>query len=334
MSPGLFAAWQPRYAELGIATFPVRNKRPAVKGYLRAGLRASREFASKFPSDGAFGVACRKNRLVVLDVDSPDERLLADAMDEFGPTPFVVQSGSGNFQAWYRHSGERRSVRPDHRPIDILGDGFVVAPPSVGAKGTYTIIAGTLDDLASLPAMRAGNVEPDAGTASGRGTPFFGQIEVGRRNDDLFRVCMTLARTCGSISELMDTAIKHNHSAFSEPLPEDEVTRVVASAWDKELAGENWFGRGGRVVFSVSEVDGLLNSEPDAFLLLTVLRRHHWRRPFVVANAMAGIMPGGGWTRKRLAAARFYLLRTGEISLVRPASRGSPALYKFKGGQK
>jgi hypothetical protein len=29
---GLFAAWQPRYAEHGIATFPVREKRPVANG--------------------------------------------------------------------------------------------------------------------------------------------------------------------------------------------------------------------------------------------------------------------------------------------------------------
>lgn len=155
MAVGLFAEWQPRYAERGIATFPVRNKRPAVKGYLKAGMRASQEFASKFPGEGAFGLACRNSGITVLDVDTPDERVLADAMSEFGPTPFVVRSGSGNHQAWYRHNGERRRVRPDHRPIDILGDGFVVAPPSIGAKGIYTILTGSLDDLAGLPAMRA-----------------------------------------------------------------------------------------------------------------------------------------------------------------------------------
>ena len=39
-------------------------------------------------------------------------------------------------------------------PIDILGDGFVVAPPSLGEKGAYQIIQGSLADLADLPALR------------------------------------------------------------------------------------------------------------------------------------------------------------------------------------
>ena len=321
---GVFAEWQPRYAEHGIATFPVRDKRPAVKGYLRAGIRASQQFASKFPSEAAFGLACRKNLITVLDVDSSDERLLADALDEFGPTPFIVRSGSGNFQAWYRHNGERRRVRPDRRPIDILGDGFTVAPPSIGSKGSYGNISGSLDDLASLPTMRAPANDPSP----------LEQIETGRRNQTLWRECMARARDCGSLSELMEVAVQQNRAIFFEPLPDQEVLRIVASAWSKELAGENWFGRGSRVVLDAAEIDGLLNSDPDAFLLLTMLRRHHWRRQFVIANALAATMPRGGWPRQRFAAARRRLIEAGAIEEIRPASRHSgPAVYQFKGGR-
>ena len=49
MSAGVFQTSQPRYAAHRIATFPIgMNKRPAVRGYPRIGLRASAELASKF----------------------------------------------------------------------------------------------------------------------------------------------------------------------------------------------------------------------------------------------------------------------------------------------
>ena len=49
MSAGVFQTSQPQYAAHRIATFPVGvNKRPAVRGYPRIGLRASTELASKF----------------------------------------------------------------------------------------------------------------------------------------------------------------------------------------------------------------------------------------------------------------------------------------------
>ena len=90
----------------------------------------------------------------MLDVDTPDERVLADAMSRCGRSPFVVRSGSGNWQAWYRNSGEGRQIRPDAAvPIDVLGAGYVVAPPSKAANGAYTIVEGTLDDLPTLPSM-------------------------------------------------------------------------------------------------------------------------------------------------------------------------------------
>jgi hypothetical protein len=268
----------------------------------------------------------------VLDVDAPDERLLADAMSEVGPSPFVVMSGSGNFQAWYRHNGEPRKVRPDPaRPIDILGDGFVVAPPSRGKKGAYQIIAGGLDDLAHLPTMRRTEapLAPLGWTDSGR------QVEAGRRNDTLWRHCMRHAHRAANVSELMEEAVRINRSEFYEPLPAHEVLKVVASAWDKEITGTNWYGRGGRVVFDTAEVDGLLHTHPDAFLLLALLRRHHWGREFVVANGMHETMPAGGWRRHRFAAARKQLIELGEIVELTPASRHrGPARYRFKGGQK
>ena len=324
-----FSEWQPRYAALGIPTFPVRNKRPAVRGYSQIGLGASRLIADKFPFEDTFGLACKRNFITVLDVDTPDERILTDALSEFGPTPFIVRSGSGNWQAWYRHSGERRLVRPDpNRPIDILGDGFVVAPPSRSTKGSYSLVSGTLDDLARLPAMRRVEPKPLAITTPAPRA----MIGAGRRNDQLWRSCMKLAPECRDVSELMGKAAEANQTMFYEPLPDKEVLRIVASAWAKESSGENWFGCGGRVILSTTQIDEIGRQHPDAFILLAILKRHHWgARQFVIANAMADSV---GQTRKRFAAARRYLETVGEIEQVRPASKqNGAAIYKFKGGR-
>lgn len=284
---GLFGQWQNAYATAGIATFPVRDKRPAVKGYLSAGLKASALFATKFPEDDQFGFACRRSGITVLDVDSPDERLLCDALSEFGSTPIIVRTGSGNHQAWYRNGGEGRHIRPDpSRPIDILGDGFVVAPPSVGSIRCYEIICGSLSDIPRLPLMRAAVgtscliapvALPDVTNTE--------RIATGKRNDALWRHCMDRAPSCASIDELMEAAVRSNATSFYEPLPDSEVLRVVASAWSKQISGDNWFGAGRRVVFHHDEIDTMLHNDPDAYILLTLLYRNHWGRTFVVANA-------------------------------------------------
>ena len=99
----------------------------------------SAKIASKFGHAPAIGFMCgKRNGITVLDVDCKDERILADALDRHGKTSVIARSGSGNFQAWYKHNSERRRIRPDRRvPIDILGSGVVVAPPSQSAKGSY-----------------------------------------------------------------------------------------------------------------------------------------------------------------------------------------------------
>ena len=114
---GVFQKWQPVYAERGIATFPVREveaaKRPAVRNYSRIGLPASAALTSRLGSAEMLGFMCgSRSRVSVLDVDSKDERILADALDQFGKTPVIVRTGSGKYHAWYRYNGERRRIRP------------------------------------------------------------------------------------------------------------------------------------------------------------------------------------------------------------------------------
>lgn len=330
--PGLFAEFQPRYAEHGIATFPVNdNKRPAVAQYLRMGLPASGELVARFTEADALGFVCgSRSGITVLDIDSPDERLLADALKEHGHSPFIVRSGSGNFQAWYKHSGEGRSIRPDEsKPIDILGGGYVVAPPSRSAKGDYSIIAGSLDDLANLPPMVSNSSGAVLKVVCSE------RLGKGQRNELLWRECMKYAGSCRTVEKLTAFATKANRTLFYEPLSDDEVSGIVASAWTKETSGENFFGRGGSVIIQTKQIDQLLGPYPDAFILLLKLRRHHWGRDFACANAMAGTMPGGGWTVKRFSGARQKLEELDEIEQVRPPSKFyGPAIYRFKGGQK
>ena len=194
------------------------NKTPAVRGYLKIGLDVSRQLAIKFPANDAFGLACRRNRITVLDVDTNDERVLVEGLDRHGPTPFIVRSGSGNFQAWYRHNGERRKVRPDaEKPIDILGDGYVVCPPSVAAKGSYQIIQGSLEDLARLPKMRPQTEQQTA--AVGNDNNVAAQPRVEKRNDLLWRHCMRAARQRVGIEHLMEVAMTRTQPPSTSRFP-------------------------------------------------------------------------------------------------------------------
>jgi hypothetical protein len=336
---GIFADWQPRYAEAGICTFPVRDKRPAVRGYLRLGARASGTLAEKFRDENAFGFACKRNRITVLDVDTPDERVLADALAEHGQTPVIVRSGSGNWQAWYRHDGEGRRVRPNpDLPIDILGDGFVVAPPSVGVRRHYEFVQGGLADIANLP-KRAGPPQtnsvynrhtPSSLSSSSAGVaPASGAI--GTRNDALWRGAMTLARTCSTIEQLMGEVMKINQT-YPEPLSAEEVLKVVASAWGYQVDGRNWIECEGRATIKREEILAFPGNH--SLRLWLLLKQSHQGReePFAISqNEVSALL---GIRQQHMHRHIRALIEKGYIRRVhRGAGKGDPHLYAFaKGG--
>jgi hypothetical protein len=197
----LFATWQPRYAALGLPTFPVKDKRPLVRGYLKLGLRGSAQLVHKFPGAAAIGLALgRRTKITVLDVDAPDEQLLRALLARHGDTPFVVRTGRGHFQAWYRHNSEKRLIRPfPGMPVDILGGGIVVAPPSVAATGPYTILRGSLEDLRRLPVMK--HSVPEIVASNSRTRSLIPGTSTADRRLDAFR-----AERCRS--EIMDRCIR------------------------------------------------------------------------------------------------------------------------------
>jgi hypothetical protein len=334
---GLFEEWQPQFAEAGIATFPVADKRPLVGHYLKMGIRASTSLVPKYGNAEQIGFACGAGRrkIAVLDVDTPDEKVLADALARHGPTPIVVQSGSGNYQAWYRHNGERRKVRPDRSlAIDILGGGFVVAPPSFAQKQRYRFVQGGLADVDNLPTIKGLKSDPNKkqNTLS-LPSPSTGQqptrTDDGSRNDTLWRDCMKMARGCRNIEELMMRAVDRNQQYY-QPLPADEVLKIVASAWGYEMEGKNWFGHGQRVVVRHSIVDELAAADPRAYALLSLLMRHHWGREFHLTKAYAASL---GWAINTMRAARDTLLERKLIECVHQGGRGpnDPPVYKFTG---
>ncbi len=332
---GIFAEWQPRYAEAGISTFPVRDKRPAVKGYLKLGSKVSGQLALRFNTADSFGFACRRSRLTIVDIDSNDERLLADALSEHGPTPIIVCSGSGNWQAWYRHGGEKRRVRPDpSKPIDLLGDGFVVAPPSLGSRTPYQFIQGGLDDIADLP-MRSAS--PHTNSVYNRYTPpssspllptggnFSG--EIGTRNDSLWRAAMVSARECADVVQLMDRMMILNRE-FPEPLSAEEVLKVVASAWDYQVNGRNWVGGESRASISRDEI---LSFPGDHTMRLWLfLKQSHSRRTeaFAIDQNKVGDMLG--IRQQHMHRYINKLIKCGYLVRVhRGRGKGDPHLYKL-----
>jgi hypothetical protein len=331
----VFRDWQPQYAAHGIATFPVRigdHKVPAIKGWQQIGLRGSAKLAQTMADADAFGFCPgKRSGLTILDVDDSDQRTLAEALDGHGSTPLIVRSGSGKFHAWYRWNGEKRLIRPyPDKPIDILGAGFVVAPPSKGTRSNYEFIEGGLDDLIHLPSLRNPTPSTDRQPQTARLSS--GQISQGARNNTLWEHCMREAHHCDDLDALVDVARTWN-SNLLPPLADDEVVKAAKSAWGYTQRGDNWFGRHG-VFFGTEEVNRLITSDQDQFVLLAFLRANNGpNSKFMVANGLAQKLR---WPVKRLRASRRGLEGTYLKMVRRPSAANGPARYRWlaKDGQK
>src|SRR5262249_33042207 len=133
---GVFDTWQPKYAARGIPTIPVKfvvvrndkiEKLPAVSNWTKMGLPASTNLTRKFSDSDGIGLCLGpRNGLAVVDVDSRDENLVADAMAYHGRSPLVVRSPSGGLHIYYRHDGRQRRQARCHphwkargAPIDV-----------------------------------------------------------------------------------------------------------------------------------------------------------------------------------------------------------------------
>jgi hypothetical protein len=196
---GVFSTWQQVYAEHGIATFPVTaNKAPATKGYLRTGLNGSKQLAQKFLDADAFGFACgRSSKITVVDIDTTNENVVADAIARHGEPPIITRTASGKFHLPYRYNGERRQIRP-FPDIDVLGDGgMVIAAPSKISTGTYEFIKGNLDELDRLKPMR------------GIVTPVQSRIQKGHRKQALFEHCRAHVHACDTMEDLLDVGMTY-----------------------------------------------------------------------------------------------------------------------------
>src|SRR5215813_1808011 len=101
-SSGVFSQWQPRYAQHGVATFPVEitpdSKKPAISHYDRVRLPGSAKLAAeaRFAQSEAIGFLCGpRNGITVIDMDDTDPKILEEGQRLFGHSPLVWQTGGG-----------------------------------------------------------------------------------------------------------------------------------------------------------------------------------------------------------------------------------------------
>jgi hypothetical protein len=338
-----FAQMQPAYAAHGIALIPCEfgRKKPLVKHPQLFGCRGSTQIAAKpeFASATAFGFwAGPRNRITILDVDSTDERVLRDALDRHGSTPLIVRTGSRKFHAPYRHNGEKRSIRPwkaQGLPIDVLGAGLSIAPPSVAANGTYEIIQGRLDDLGRLPTMggldaalyrpaACSFVSAPSPSVSPGPKPWAEMRKGDGRNNELFRQLMRDAHHCDNFDRLLDRARTLN-GELGEPMSDTRVVDTAGSVWKYTTEGRNHFGQRGAWL-PEGDVDAFEDDAVAGWLLVWLKRHNGPDATFWVADGIADRLK---MPRRKFEEARRRLIDTGHIVCIRKHRRGHPALYRW-----
>ncbi len=330
---GVFAEWQPQYANEGIATFPTIDKKPCVKGWQKIGPKGSAQLTLKFPEANELAfLAGPKSGLTIIDVDTKDEDIWRDSRKRFGETGVMVRTGSGHLQLWYRHNGEARKIRVDEF-TDVLGAGQVLGPPSERGMG-YQLLRGTIADIANLPFAR--NIEGGpAGEIQEAVTREL--VKAGGRNKALYEHLRTQARFADTYDDLLDVAntfaaesldVKGGH-----PFLEREVKEVTKSVWDwtqkKIGTGQYFVGVGHFMTTSHETIDATMSLGIHAYFLHShLLRRFGGLSTFFLANETRNRMPGGEWPLRKLQEARKALIENGLIKEVRKAStHHGPALY-------
>jgi hypothetical protein len=298
---GVFAEWQPRYAEHRVATFPVENKIPRIRHWQKVGLRGSSQLAMQFADADAFGFQCGKaNRITLVDIDSRDEGVVSEAIKLFGESPILWRTGSGNHAMPFRYNGETRRIRLIAQlPIDVVGGGFAAAPPSKGSTGQYEFLQGGLPDLDRLPKARAITIEQPKENEAWEREPA-NTIRKGERNDTLFHHALAQAPYVDDLDALMDVVRTRNMDCEPQ-LSDAEVANIATSAWRYQEEAINLVGRGHAMVMSHATFDALVGENPDAWMLYSHLLRQHRGRDFVLSKAMAPSMRWGWSSGRRLA---------------------------------
>jgi hypothetical protein len=324
---GLFAEYQPIYAALGIATFPVNpeTKVPLVRNPQLFGIPGSGKLVAKFPDADCFGFwAGPFSRVSVIDLDSPDKTFLEEAIQRFGPPCLIVRTASRKgYHLYYRNAGEPRKIHLEGLPLDVLGRGLVIASPSRNSKGEYTIVTGSLEDLHGLSEIRpAALVAKSAAQDTYRDAE---HVNEGGRDNALFNFCMRKAKLGKAKDIILRDARAYNAANLHPPLPDDIVIAKVEQAWKYQTTGKNFISDP-YIKLLPDQVDRLAAKHSYALALLAILRRNHWSREFVIANAMAKSL---GWPLSRLQKARRKLEVEGYVRKIRRHSRVSPAVYDW-----
>lgn len=290
----------------------------------------------------------RTSGLTIVDIDSTDPAHLAEVIHIFGDTRLKISTPSGGVHLYYGHKGEKRRTRIFGKalPVDILGSGLAVAPPSIRpatgkkAAGVYQVIEGDLTALAGLPCIRAGALppqeKPDAGSPREARIDLRGMREGDGRDNALFNFARHAAARTETEQELVAAVLAEN-AKMVEPLTTTIAMQKVAQAWKYKMHGK-LIVAGDRAAVMELHTINICQGRPGSFMLLAYLRSHHpaAHEFAIVPEAIALSI---GLSPNTIRKDRDWLVAAGLLILIRrgggrdATGGGIPSVYRLSKDQ-
>ena len=276
-----YGIWAPRYAHIGIPTFPVNGKKPLIRGYASVDTERSLTLAAneKFAA-ASIGMMCGpKSGITIIDIDAEGEAPLKSALQRFGNTPLIVKTHSGKHHLYYRYNGESRRIHINGEEIDMLGaGGFAVVPPSCGQHGQYKFARGGLEILrtrSTLPTICSDAIH-SIDSLRNSASPV--QSDQGHRDKSLFDACRNRAASVSNYEALEAFALFEN-SKFNPPLTNAHATQKARQIWKYKVEGKLLISGGEpQILIGRACVERFLGKAV-AFQLLSFLQIHHGGQP-------------------------------------------------------
>jgi hypothetical protein len=341
---------------VGLPTAVEDAKRPLIRNWSRfkrqCRLSTVDRWAERFATAN-FAYLPGPSDLVVVDVD--DRTALERAIEIFGPTPVVIETGKRGFHLEYRRPAGCRVPSMDLRrfgfPGEIKGErSLVVGPGSIHPETgrMYKFASGSWADLGAVPTFNMAALEqlvgkPIAAIPEPR-SPVTERNPIGTRNPSLFHHLRALGGNglFSSREDVRSEALHYNRTQQEVPEPDSKVIATADSVWKYITKGTCRAPKRGALHLTEAELAKLRKLgdgyEPALALFFELKRAHSVRvlrgETFnIVCERMAeeGIVPG--WRdKKRYAKARDLLLRCKLIKLVSAAQPLKHRKANGKGG--
>lgn len=227
------------YAQLGWYVFPVEpgGKRPIGslvphgKDDATIDETTIRSWWQQFP-DANVGISVAPSGLVVLDIDTANGKPGAKSLVDLGQLPdtLTAQTGSGGAHVIFsRPEGVAMAQRIGLRPgLDLIGNGYIVAPPSLHASGNRYQWADR-NPIARLPQLLIEASAPRPVPTNTSADDTHEPITEGGRNAGLTALAGRL-RHAGLDQEPIALALlATNRQRCKPPMPDAEVEGIARS---------------------------------------------------------------------------------------------------------